>query len=82
MNELAYKCDITSLMAMNILRGYHAQNYVANEKYKKKSMENPVENNSKEQERKEFEEWKQQKIEREGMHRAQSHKSDEWSIED
>lgn len=81
-DELAYKCDITSLIAMNILRGYHAQGYVANEKYKKKLMENPSENNPKEQERREFEEWKQQKIELEEMRRVQRHEMDDWIIED
>lgn len=69
-------------MAMNILRGYHAQGYVANEKYKKRLLENPVEVNSKELERREFEEWKQQKIEWEEMRRAQRQEQDDWAIED
>ena len=81
-DELAYKCDITKLMAMNILRGYHAQSYVANEKYKKNLMENPVKNDLKEQERREFEEWKQQKIEWEEMRQAQKDEMDDWAIED
>lgn len=81
MHELAYTCDITNLMAMNILRGYYAHNYVANEQYKRKLMENPVEYNVKE-ERKEFEEWKQQKNELEEMLRFQRQEKNDWIIEE
>ena len=51
-------------------------------KYKKNLMENPVKNDLKEQERREFEEWKQQKIEWEEMRQAQKDEMDDWAIED